>query len=102
MNNFFNPGSASKCEKIIKLVINTKTDTNTSPVRNLNFYADVFFPVIANLTNECSIKGVFPESLKFASITPIFKKLISNYRPKCSLLYLSKITEKLMHSRLIT
>ena len=52
------------------------------------------------------LKEFFQESLKIASITLVFKngdtKVTSNYRPICSLPYLSKIIEKLMHSRLLT
>ena len=66
--------SSSECEKVIKSLKKTKSDTNTSPVRFLKSYADIFTPVIANLNNEFSTKGVFPESLKIASLTPVFKK----------------------------
>jgi hypothetical protein len=50
--------------------------------------------------------SVFPERLKFAMVKPVFKKgksdEISNYRPISLLTSFSKITEKLIYTRLIT
>ena len=63
-----------KCEKIVKSLENTGTDKITSSVRILKTYADIFSLLIPNLTNECFIKRIFPESLKIASITSIFKR----------------------------
>ena len=56
---------ASECEKIVKSIRNTQTDTCTSPVRSLKTHADIFSPVIVNLTDESFIGDFFP---------PIFKK----------------------------
>ena len=48
--------------------------------------------------------GVFPEKLKLAKITPIFKandpELYKNYRPISLLSNFSKFFERVMHSRL--
>ena len=49
-------------------------------------------------------KGVFPDKLKIARITPIFKsgkeEIISNYRPISVLSCFSKILERIMYNRL--
>ena len=55
---------------------------------------------------HCSVEQViFPEKLKTAFIYPIYKGKskfdCSNYRPICILSLLSKIYEKLMHTRLM-
>ena len=57
---------------------------------------------IANLSLE---QGVFPEELKFAVVTPIYKAkdpmLFNNYRPISLLSVFSKILERLMYNRLL-
>ena len=57
---------------------------------------------IANLSLE---QGVFPEELKFAVVTPIYKAkdpmFFNNYRPNSLLSVFSKILERLMYNRLL-
>jgi len=55
---------------------------------------------------NCSLKtGVFPDALKTAVVTPIYKNgpkhIISNYRPVSVLPTFSKLFEKVMYNRLI-
>ena len=49
--------------------------------------------------------GIFPDSLKIAKVTPVYKKgsklECANYRPITLLSNLDKIIEKLMHKRLM-
>ena len=62
--------------------------------------------VLTNLFNESFSHGIFPDILKVAAVTPIFKggsKLeVSNYRPVSVLPIISKIFEKLMQTRLVS
>lgn len=62
--------------------------------------------VLTNLFNESFSHGIFPDILKVAAVTPIFKggsKLeVSNYRPVSVLPIISKILEKLMQTRLVS
>ena len=55
--------------------------------------------------NESFSKGVFPDHMKLAMVTPTYKgkcKLkVSNYRPVSVLPILSKVLEKLMFNRLV-
>jgi len=55
--------------------------------------------------NQCIANGVFPNSLKVAKVTPIFKKgdtqLLGNYRPIALLPAISKIFEKLMYGQIM-
>ena len=59
---------------------------------------------LSNIFNSSFESGVFPDLLKFACVTPIFKggsRLeVSNYRPVSILPILSKIIEKIMEKRL--
>ena len=56
------------------------------------------------LINQCIEKGVFPDQLKVARVSAIFKKgeknLFSNYRPVSILPALSKIFERILHDQL--
>ena len=51
-------------------------------------------------------QGIFPEKLKIARITPIFKSddetSVTNYRPTSVLPFFSKIIERIMYNRLYT
>ena len=60
-------------------------------------------PLMNNLS--LSLKtGIFPEKIKIAKVSPIFKKgdksILSNYRPISVLPCFSKIIERIMYSRL--
>nr|XP_047132472.1 uncharacterized protein LOC124811199 [Hydra vulgaris] len=60
---------------------------------------DILFKVFSASINQ----GIFPEQLKIAKITPIFKEgdraIISNYRPISILPIFSKILERIMYNR---
>ena len=64
----------------------------------------IAYPItrLANLSFE---QGVFPEELKFAVVTPIYKAkdpmLFNNYHPIALLSVFSKILERLMYNRLL-
>jgi hypothetical protein len=59
---------------------------------------------LAYIYHKCLTIGVFPDQLKYARITPLFKKgdrsFISNYRPISMLTGFSKIFEILLYCRL--
>ena len=56
------------------------------------------------IINQSLTSGIFPNSLKIAKVTPIFKKannkLITNYRPISVLPVISKIFEIVIHEQL--
>lgn len=61
--------------------------------------------ILSTLFNRSIIEGIFPESLKVATVIPLFKKgdrlLISNYRPISLLPVVSKIFEKAVKNRMV-
>ena len=81
-------GSSSIPIKFLKL-FQTPLSKPTSLVANLSFST-----------------GIFPINLKTTNVVPIFKKVdhtsCKNYRPTSLLSNISKIIEKLIHSRLMT
>ena len=72
------------------------------PPKCLKFAINESAPIITNIWNEEVVSSsMFPESLKLADVTPVYKKsdptLVSNYRPISVLPTMSKVFERLMH-----
>ena len=74
------------------------------PMRIIKNAADVYFHRLTIIFNNCIRNGKFPDVLRHADITPVFKKGDitdkCNYRPISTLLNFSKIFEKLIYSQL--
>ena len=70
---------------------------------NISISPSIFEPLryISNLSIE---KGIFPDQLKIAKVTPLFKKgdnvLMDNYCPISVLPCFSKVLERIIYSRL--
>ena len=66
-------------------------------------YHELKIPLI-NIFSLSLKKGIFPEKMKIAKVSPIFKKgdklILSNYRPISVLPCFSKILERIMYNRL--
>ena len=65
---------------------------------------DVLAPALAFIFNLSTEKGIFPDKLKIARVTPVYKaddrKVLGNYRPISNLSNISKLFEKLTFSRI--
>lgn len=95
-------------DEISKIIENLKPNTSTGMdginckaikcVKNL-----ITSKLVANI-NQCLISGRFPDSLKIAKVSPIYKSGHKsdpeNYRPISVLSTLSKIFEKVIYNRL--
>ena len=66
--------------------------------------SDEIFVILKHISNISLAKGVFPDELKIARVTLIFKKgnntLVTNYRPISVLPCFSKLLERIMYNRL--
>ena len=76
-------------------------DTSSNVILNCyNEIKDIPFHIFNKSINT----GIFPEALKIAQITPIFKtgdeSLLTNYRPISVLPVFSKILERIMYNRI--
>ena len=89
--------------KQIDLLNSKKNGTHGGiPPKCLNLAVNESAPMITNIWNEEVVSSsMFPESLKLADETPVYKKndptLVSNCRPISVLPTMSNVFEKLMH-----
>ena len=69
----------------------------------LNCYNEIKY-LLFHIFNKSITTGIFPEALKIAQITPIFKtgdeSILTNYRPISVLPVFSKILERIMYNRI--
>ena len=83
---WFQKVTLEKVEKIIN-TINVKKATGADgiPAKIVKAIKSVITPQLSTLINITADTGVFPDRLKKAQVTPLFKKndplVISNYRP---------------------
>lgn len=75
------------------------------PNNVLKSFKHLIAPPLTHIFNLCLSKGTFPNLLKKAVVSPVFKAgdkaNVTNYRPIAVLTGLSKILEKIINSRLI-
>ena len=75
------------------------------PSKLIKWIIHLIAPILANIFNECVEKEIYPQCLKIAKVTPLFKGGDKfdpdNYRPISVLPLIDKIFEKLIHERMI-
>jgi len=71
----FNNTTKAEIEKIIKDLNTTKSQTTTDiPVKIIKEYSDIFSDFLSTAINESFETLSFPDLLKFADITPVYKR----------------------------
>ena len=105
--NFFmyNPISESDVySQILQLNPPKTAGPENVPIKFLKILTPIISTYLRDAFNKCYKTGIFPNSLKNAKIVPVYKAkqkdIASNYRPISFLLSISKIFEKLLHSKL--
>ena len=70
----------------------------------VNETSDIFFTPLKYIFSLFLQQGIFPENLKIAKVSPVYKKdeefLLTNYRPISVLPCFSKLLERIMYNRL--
>ena len=97
-------------EEVLSEIKNLKKDKSSgpssTPVKILKLFQTPLSKPISLIANLSFSTGIFPVNLKTANVIPIFKKddhtSCNNYRPISLLSNISKIIERLIHSRLMT
>ena len=95
-------------EEIIDIITNLKNSSSTGqdniPIKLIKLCKTELAPILSHINNQSLSDGIFPDPLKIAKVVPIYKngdiKCVSNYRPISILPSFSKITEKLIYTRL--
>ena len=93
---------------IIRIIKHTKISTSKGhdgiSSELLKLITNDISKCITVIINQSLTSGIFPNSLKIAKVTPIFKKenskLITNYRPISVLPVISKIFKSVIHEQL--
>ena len=92
--------------KTIILNLNEKKSAviGSIPCNILKETCDIHMPFLTKLINEAIRVGRFPDELKIAEVTPVFKKSDQlkkeNYRPISILSHISKIYERIIHNQI--
>ena len=80
------------------------TQSDDIPFKIIRDNADIFANFILQSFNKCIIDGKFPDQLKKADVSPVFKKGNhndkTNYRPVSILPSLSKIYERFIYNQI--
>ena len=98
----FQPISGSGIQMVIQNMDSSKAyQIDNIPPMILMLNGDICSDVLSSILNSSITNGTFPNNLKFAHITPTYKKgdrlLKCNYRPVSILPTFSKIYEKMLY-----
>ena len=89
---------------ISSLDTNKSTKSDCPSVKFIKLSSEIISPIIADIFNQCLMEGIFPDSLKQAEVTPIYKKgdksKACNWRPISILSPFSKIFEKYLYDQI--
>ncbi|CAH2087332.1 unnamed protein product [Euphydryas editha] len=101
----FKPCTSSEVSKIIdNLDNNSSSGIDQINNKTLKCIKDLILVELVACINKCLDEGSFPDSLKIAKVSPIYKSGLktdpSNYRPISVLPVLSKIFEKILYTRI--
>jgi exonuclease III len=103
---FVSPVSLDECNSIILGIKKSSFGLNSLPVKICILARHLIVKPLSELINNSFQVGIFPDILKRAQITPVFKsgdpQMTSNYRPISVLPLFSKVFEKCMATRLIS
>ena len=101
---YFSPVTAQDITSIILSQKNKSGNINSCSIRIIKKLTNILSPILASIVNMSLTQGIFPNSLKIARVTPIYKggdkTDTGNYRPISVLPLFSKIFEKIVHKQL--
>ena len=104
--SYFSFVSIEEVSRLIRSLPNKSSPLDLIPTSTLERFFHLFAPIISKLTNLSFSQAIFPASFKTAQVLPLLKKsnldptIPSNYRPISNMSTISKIIERLVHSRI--
>ena len=101
----FHSVSENEVTKVILNLEEKKANlTGDIPAGILKGCVDSYIPIITKILNISLERGCFPNQLKLAEVTPVFKKEDElnkeNYRPVSVLFHASKIFERIVFNQM--
>ena len=82
------------------------TKNSDIPAKILKKSVDIYITVITFIINDCIENGIFPDDLKLADVSSIFRTEDSfkkeNYRPVSILPHMSKFFERILYKQIDT
>ena len=102
----FTPATEEEVSKLLQSFPNKQCSLDPIPTSLLKQCSSLLLPTITKIINLSLLTGTFPSSFKNSLVTPLLKKPnlnredLNNYRPISNLSVLSKLTEKIVLSRL--
>lgn len=102
----FTPATLDEVRNAILASSDSTCDLDTIPTKLLKSCLDSLLHPITNIINMSFAEGSFPDQYKHALVSPRLKKYnlpkedMSSYRPISNLNFVSKIIERLIHTRI--
>ena len=100
----FEPVALSDVKEINDINPNKSSSKDSIPPKMLKISSEATANILQKLLDDSLETGTFPDSLKLADMTPVFKKKDplnkTNYRPVRVLPIVSKLFEKIMQKRI--
>ena len=104
--NFSKVTESEVRKEILNLSTKKATKNGDIPARILKKSVDIYIKEITFIINVYLEKGIFPDDLKLADVSPIFKKEDSfkkeNYRPVSILPHMLKVFERILYKQIDT
>ena len=105
LSNFL-PASPYEVRKAILMSSDATCSLDIIPTFILKSYLDALIHPLTTIINLALSEGIFPDNFKEATVRPLLKKHnlpqddLSSYRPISNLNFISKILERIIHSRI--
>ena len=105
MSFFIDPTNETEIIYIINHLKEGALGRDEIVARNLKCISDSIAYPLAQVANLSFQQGIFPEELKIAAVTPLYKAkdpmTFNNYRPISLISVFAKLLERLMYNRLL-